>query len=272
MIQLYIFILSLATITIIISRRRIIFKRNEKIAFKEKIASKVEENRKIEQIENKKRFKDELEKKQESQTFDFKLYKDEMRSADMAISKKQWNLAKRSLIKALTFSKDELAASLKLAMVYMESGDYKKSESLYRKLLEIDGTNPDIYESIGKILVKKGRYKEAVELYSRALEFDEKDDKKLIALGRLYHLLMHYSYAAECFRRAAELKPREVSYLFLLADSCKLDDDYDNALFTYERILTVEPYNDKAKNYVNDLQLKIKENESFFQGKLSQQE
>ena len=75
---------------------------------------------------------------------------------------------------------------------------------------------------------------------------------------------MRYSLAAECFRRAAELKPREVEYLFLLADSCGFDDDLDNALFTYERILTIEPYNERAKNKAGDLRLKIKEGESFF--------
>ncbi|MBU0727057.1 tetratricopeptide repeat protein [Patescibacteria group bacterium] len=263
--QLYIFTVALLAIIIIVSRRNIIFKRGEKKDFKEKIATKVEENRKIEQVESKTRFKDELAKEQKDKKFDLTRYKDEMRSADMAIARQQWNDAKKYLIQAISFAKDELQASLKLAKVYLESGDIRKAESLYRRLLEIAPDSPDIHESIGKILVKKRRYKEAIEAYSRALELDEKDDNKLIALGRLYHLLMHYSYAAECFRRAAELKPREVDYLFNLADSCKADDDYENALFTYEKILTVEPYNDKAKNHAHDVRLKIKENETFFE-------
>ncbi len=76
--------------------------------------------------------------------------------------------------------------------------------------------------------------------------------------------MMRYDVAAECFKRAAELKPREVDYLFLLADSCASGDDFENALFTYERILTIEPYNEKAKSSSQDIRLKIKEQEAIF--------
>lgn len=261
--QLYIFIFAVLAILIIAIRRNVIFNREEKHEFEKKIATKVEENRKIEQVETKTRFKDELAKEQKEKKHDFPKYKDEMRKADLAIAKKAWNTAKKHLIQATSYARDEMPVSLKLARVYLESGDYRKAESLYQRLLEQDAENAEIYENIGKIFVKKKRYKEAIEAYSRALELDEKDDKKLLALGRLYSLMMHYSYAAECFRRAAELKPREVDYLFMLADSCKFDDDYDNALFTYEKILTVEPYNEKAKSHAHDVRLKIKENETF---------
>ena len=263
--QLYIFLLALLAIIVIASRRNIIFRRTEKKEFKKKIATKVKENRKIEQVENKKRFKDELAKESPETKFNFNRYKEEMRHAELAIAKEQWNEAKKHLIQATSFAKDDLSISLKLAEVYMISNDFRKAETLYRRLMEKDSGNPDIYENLGKIFVKKRRYKDAIQMYVRAVELDEKDDKKLLALGRLYHLLMHYSVAAECFRRAAELKPRDVNYLFLLADSCRADEDYDNSLFTYERILTVEPYNDKAKDEAHEIRLKLKENEAFFQ-------
>ncbi len=264
MFELYIFILALIAIIVIVSRRNLIFKKEEKVQFKKEVATKVEENRKIEQVENKMRFRDELAKEQKEQKFDFIKYKEEMRKADLAIAKKQWKDSKRYLIQAISVAKEEMIPSLKLAKVYVESGDFRKAETLYRRLLEIDFENPDIYENLGKIFTKKRRYKEAIQAFVRAVELDEKDDQNFLALGRLYHLLMRYSLAAECFRRAAELKPREVEYLFLLADSCGSDDDLDNALFTYERILTIEPYNERAKNKAGDLRLKIKESENFF--------
>ena len=264
MLQLYIFILALLAIVIIVTRRNFVFRREEKKQFKEKVATKVEENRKIAQVENKTRFKDEFAKEQQTQKFDVIRYKEEIRKADLAIAKKQWKDAKKYLIQAISLAKDETQPSLKLAKVYMESGDFKKAETLYRRLIESDPENPSIYENLGKILTKKKCYKEAIQAYVRAVELDEKDDQKFLALGKLYHLLMRYSLAAECFRRAAELKPREVNYLFLLADACGSDEDLDNALFTYEKILTVEPYNEKAKVKAGDLRLKIKEQNTLF--------
>lgn len=264
MFELYIFLLALLAITIIVFRRHIIFSRKQKKQFKEEVATKVEEYKKQEQSAMGKRFKDELAEEQKDKKFDVIRYKEEIRRADLAIAKKQWKEAKQSLIQAISIAKDELPVSLKLAKVYMESEDFRKAETLYRRLLEIDSNDADIYENLGKIMIKKKNYKEAIQAYARAAELDEKDDKKLIALGRLYQLLMRYSLAAECFRRAAELKPREVEYLFLLADACKSDDDFDNALFSYEKILTIEPYNERAKTATHDIRLKIKEFDSFF--------
>jgi len=80
-------------------------------------------------------------------------------------------------------------------------------------------------------------------------------------LGQLYLLLMRPGLAAECFRRAAEMKPRETATLFLLADACRDDEDFDNALFTYEKILMIEPYNEKAQAALRDVQNQRQETE-----------
>lgn len=267
--QLYLFIAATILIAAILGRRNIIETRRQKELFKAEIANKVEHNRKLQQEETKVRFKDELQRDQRNKKFDSARYRDEMRKADFATAKKQWTEAKKHLIQAISVSENEVEASLKLAQIYMETNDYRRAETLYHRLLELDPQNPAIYESIGRILIKKKRYKEAIQSYVRAVELDEKDDQKFLALGKLYHLLMHYSLAAECFRRAAELKPRDVSYLFLLADSCKADEDFDNALFTYEKILTVEPYNERAKQSAQEVRLQIKQFESFLAHKNS---
>jgi len=263
--QIYIFLLAVLAITVLVGRRHFIFSREKHEQFKKEVAVKIQESKKIEHVEMKKRFKDELVREQRGQKFDIAKFRDEMRKAEMAMAKKQWSEAKKYLIQATALSNDEVPVTIKLAGVYMDSGDIKKAETIYRRLIEVAPDNPEIYENLGKILVKKKQYKEAIQAYVRAVELDEKDDKKFIALGRLYQLLMRYSIAAECYRRAAELKPREVEYMFLLADACKADEDYDNALFSYEKILTIEPYNERAKTGASDVRLKQKEVESFLQ-------
>lgn len=264
MLELYLFISALVGIVIIISHRAFKVRSEEKRAFKEEVAAKVEENRKVVQEEESGSFKEDYLKASGSKRHDIGRFKDELRLSDMAIAKKNYAEAKRHLIQAMALTQNQIPVALKLAEIYMETADYKKAESLYRKLLEDDPKNPKIYENIGKIMLKKKSYKEAVQAYVRAVELDEKDDHKFISLGKIYHLMMRYSVAAECFKRAAELKPREVEYLFLLAESCIADEDYDNALFTYERILTIEPYNERAKSLSQDVRLKLKEQEAIF--------
>lgn len=264
MIELYLFILSLIATFAILLHRAFVIKKENKKAFKEIVSAKVEENRKSQKKETEKRFKESHLKNQDAKTHDLAKYKDEMRRADMVLAKKNFAEAKKCLIQAMALTDNEVPASLKLASVYLESEDYKKAESLYRKLLEDNTDNPTIYENLGKIMLKKKAYKEAIQAYVRAVELDDKDDQKFVALGKLYHLMMRYGVAAECFKRAAELKPRDVDYLFLLAESCAADDDFENALYTYERILTMEPYNEKAKTSTQDIRLKIKEQEVLF--------
>jgi len=262
--QLYIFIGATLVILGILLRRRVITRKEQKVRFEKEVDTQVKEYKETAKAEIGKRFKDVYLEEQGKQKFDLAKYNEEMRAAEMTMAKKQWNAAKKSLIQALSIAQDEMPASLKLAKVYMESGDIKKAEQLYRRLLEKDIKNPEIYENLGKIFTKQKAYKEAIRAYARAVELDEKDDQKFLALGKLYFLLMRYSLAAECFRRAAELKPREVNYLFMLADACREDEDYENALFTYERVLTLEPYNEKAKGAAQDVRIRMKEIESFF--------
>ena len=264
MLEIYLFIFAFLVIVVMLARRAFLLRRTEKKEFEEQVAAKVEENRKVEQTERSTRFKEEYLMEKKGKRHDLARYREEMRHAEMAIAKRQFSEAKKYLIQAMSMTDDDFPVAVRLARVYLESGDFKRAETLYRKLLEDRTDDPEIYESLGRIMLRKKAYKEAIQAYVRAVELDDKDDQKFLALGKLYHLMMRYSVAAECFKRAAELKPRDVNYLFLLADSCAADDDYENALFTYERILTIEPYNERAKSATQDVRLKIKEQEALF--------
>ncbi|MDH5596528.1 MAG: tetratricopeptide repeat protein [Candidatus Peregrinibacteria bacterium] len=264
MLELYLFIFALVAITLLLVRRFLIIQNKERKEFRKQVAEKVEENRKIEKEQESVRFKEVHMQEAGSKKYDHARFKEEMRKAEMAISKNNLSEAKKALIQAMSLTENEAEVAQKLAAVYLDTGDLKRAEMMYRKLLEGNPQSAELYERLGQIMLKKKAYKDAVQAYCRAVELDEKDDQKLLALGNLYHLMMRYGVAGECFKRAAELKPREVNYLFLLANCCEMDEDLENALFTYERILTIEPYNEKAKDSSQELRLKIKEQESLF--------
>jgi len=261
MLELYLFISATLLTTLIILRRQWISERIRKMRFKREVSSTVDQLKKEEHSSSEKRFRDHFSEEQKSHKFDIAKYKDALRKADMKIAKKQWKAAKTLLIQALALAKDELPASRRLAKVYLESGEWRRAESLYSQLTELDPENPEIYRNLAKIASQKKRYKEAIGHFVKVVELDEKDDFSLLHLGKLYQLLMRPGLAAECFRRAAELKPREVEYLFLLAETCGADEDFDNALYTYEKILTVEPYNEKAATAAQEVRMKMKETE-----------
>jgi len=262
--QLYIFLASLAAIVAIVVVRNVLYTRAKQAEFDKEVSQKVKELQQERQKEaSEERFREAYVKEQQKKKFDVSQFKVVFRKAEMAMAKKQWNEAKRLLIQSMTLTREELPVSLSLASVYMESGDLRRAEELYQKLSEANPDNASIHESLGKIYAHRKMYKEAIACYVKATELDNGDDKKWVALGRLYYLLMRSSIAAECFRRAAELRPRESAYLFLLAESCRDADDYENALFAYERILTMEPYNEKAREGAQDVRIKLNEMEKM---------
>lgn len=267
--QLYLFILATLAIAVIVFRRNTVFNRDRKKKFKEEVAQKVDELQKERQHIHQERFREVYQRERQKKKYDFTEYKLMIRKADMAMTKKQWNEAKKYLIRSMAMNQDELNVSLKLAKVYFESEDLKRAEELYERLLEVDARNPVIYENLARIYIKKKKYKEAIRAYVQAIEIDQKDDRKMVGLGRLYTLMMRPSLAAECYRRAAELRPREIDYLFLLADSCRKAEDYENALFTYEKILTMEPYNERAQSGAQDVRIKLNELEKILTAKNS---
>lgn len=261
--ELYLFTGAVLAIFLIVFRRHWALERLRKFEFQQKISSQVDALRLQEALAAPERFKDRFTRERREKKTDIGKFKEAMRKADMAIAKGQWKTAKQFLIQALALADDETDVSLKLANAYLQTDDLRKAEGIFTHLLGAAPSHPAVHENLAKIYVRKKRYKDAIAAYVKAVELNEQNDDAFVQLGKLYRLLMRPSLAAECFRRAAELKPRETDTLFLLADSCCEDEDFDNALFTYEKILTIEPYNEKAQSASQDVRIKMKEAETF---------
>lgn len=262
MFELYLFITALVVLIVIVTRRKHLFQQEQKSRFQEKISKRVQELKKVVHQESAKKFKETYKKEQKKRKTDPAEYNLLIKRAEMAISKKQWMGAKQMLIQAIALSKSDITAGLKLAWVYQEGEELNKAENLYRRLLEIRPNHAEIYTHLGEIFVEKKRYQDAIKAFARAVDLDEKNDQNLIALGKLYAMLLHNDSSIECIRRATLLKPREVYYLFLLGKAYENNNDDQSALFTYEKILTMEPYNDKAKELAQDLRIKLHSNQS----------
>lgn len=60
----------------------------------------------------------------------------------------------------------------KLGNLYYRQGLYKESEFFYKKALEIDEKNPDLYYSIGTLYLETKRRNEAVKMFREAIKID----------------------------------------------------------------------------------------------------
>lgn len=259
MTELYLFFGSLLLIASIVGRRAWIQNRWKKSEFQKKVAAKVEALKEEALKVGPERFREKLGQRQKENKLDYAKYKDFLRRAEVALAQGKGSEGENLLVQSLAFTKNPEQALKGLAGLYLERGEWKRAQALYEELIELNPVLALAHEALAKIHSRFKRYREAIAHFVKAVELEEKNDRYLVGLGKLYLLLMRPGLAAECFRRAAELKPREVEYLFCLAESCKADEDFDNALFTYEKILTLEPYNEKALSAAQEVRQKRKE-------------
>lgn len=60
----------------------------------------------------------------------------------------------------------------KLGDLYFRQGLYKESEFFYKKALDIDDKNPDLYYSIGTLYLETKRRNEAIKMFREAIKID----------------------------------------------------------------------------------------------------
>ena len=66
----------------------------------------------------------------------------------------------------------EARTYFKLGELYYRQGLYKESEFFYKKTLEIDEKNPDLYYSIGTLYLETKRRNEAIKMFREAIKID----------------------------------------------------------------------------------------------------
>lgn len=79
----------------------------------------------------------------------------------------------------------ELKTYFKLGDLYFRQGLYKESEFFYKKALDIDDKNPNLYYSIGILYRQNKRRNEAINMFREALKIDNSYKPAMDALRRL---------------------------------------------------------------------------------------
>lgn len=69
------------------------------------------------------------------------------------------------------------------------SGDVKRAEEIYRKILSIQPQNASICNDLGNLLRESNRIDEAIQYYKKAIELSKDCTGALFNLAETYHYL-----------------------------------------------------------------------------------
>ncbi|HTV24521.1 MAG TPA: tetratricopeptide repeat protein [Polyangiaceae bacterium] len=112
--------------------------------------------------------------------------------------------------------------SQRAAQLFAEHGDIEKSLLYYRRALEFDADDRQVFEELDALLARAGKHGERVELYSSALENRFEDAERIALLHQMAELhrgpLSRPEQAISAYRSALEIDPTDVVSLDALSE------------------------------------------------------
>lgn len=136
--------------------------------------------------------------------------------------------------------------------ILFHNSEYDKAITVYKKALESDSLNPQLYFSIASSLEELKKFQESLEYFDKAIELDPGLSKAYIDKSHALYRVGNYSECIIACNKAIELDPDNMlgyqNKAWALFTTGQLDEAYKNCL----KALTFEP------NSENLLGLKLK--------------
>jgi tetratricopeptide (TPR) repeat protein len=150
-----------------------------------------------------------------------------------------------------------------LASLYEKEHDYKKAELIYKDLIILNDTDPELYLRLGFVLSIQGKYEIAYEIYKR-LHFLEKDNFETIEmLANIGHQLSYHEESNEYARIFLKKNPHSIDMLYLTAINYINLLDRTKALEYFKKIHTIDPYNNNIQDLIEKVELEIELEKNF---------
>ncbi len=145
---------------------------------------------------------------------------------------------------------------------YFLEGSLDKSESCYKKAIEIGGQMPETLFNLGNIYFKRGKDTKAEDLYSRAIQENPNYAPAYASLGKLKLRQGHLEAAFENLQRAFVLDASLHDALALMGDISFKWGNYPQALELYEAYLKQHPESDTTLMLIGDCYLQMGKTEA----------
>lgn len=150
-----------------------------------------------------------------------------------------------------------------LASLYEKDRDYKKAELIYKDLILMNDTDPELYLKLGFALSIQGKYEIAYEIYKRLLSLDEHNTETVDMLANLGHQLGHHRESNEYAYMFLKKNPHSSDILYLTAINHINLEERALALENLKKIRAIDPYNGKIQELIKKVELELEMENNF---------
>jgi tetratricopeptide (TPR) repeat protein len=116
-----------------------------------------------------------------------------------------------------------------MAIAYGESGQLKKAQNIFAKLIQHFPENADIHYNFALILYNNNCKQDALKYYQNCLKIQPQNPSAWNNLGEIYRDNKEYNMATAAFIKCRELQPNNTQYLRNLAISFYQNQSFDKA-------------------------------------------
>lgn len=180
-----------------------------------------------------------------------------IRQAETLLARNEFENAIKILIKILSFDEDNINASTHLAYAFLQTGEFKKAESLYKKVLEKKPKDAGLLTNYALSIFEQkneSRIQDSINALKLATEIDSNNAHRYSNLGQSYFFAGDIPSAILSFEQAVRLEPKNLEFQFFLADSLLSLNKYSEAKTVFNRILDISPLNKDAKEEVQNIE------------------
>ena len=165
--------------------------------------------------------------------------------AEILSNQSRFNQALSRYRKALEINSGYVQARLGYGDLLMRLGNPTKAANQYRQALEIEGTNQSIKNKLARAHLEAENYALAESTYKEVLEESPENFTALVGLGDLYRKQENYPEAINYYQDALEVGSGTETQLNLGFSHLKTGN-LDKAKETFNRVISIDPYNARA--------------------------
>ncbi len=168
---------------------------------------------------------------------------------EAVLCKEKWKIDdfEKKLVEWLAIDPHNLELNQMLADLYFTLGNYKKSLTLLKKIIEIEPQDHKAIWQIGEIYLSKWEFETAELLIEKAIDIKPSNPKYHISMVEIYYNTDRKDLSVDTLEKVVKLRPANVPYALALADLYFELGDMESAQRYYFRVLEYEPSNVKAK-------------------------
>jgi tetratricopeptide (TPR) repeat protein len=179
------------------------------------------------------------------------------------IARGEFSEARARIIEGLSIEKFNKDLNCLLASLYEKGRDYKKAELIYKDLILMNDTDPELYLKLGFALSIQGKYEIAYEIYKRLLSLDEHSTETVDMLANIGHQLGHHAESNEYAYIFLKKNPHNTDILYLTAINHINLEERDAALASLKKIRSIDPYNNNIQELIKKIELELEMENNF---------